>query len=215
MSAGQRLRGKTILVTGASSGIGRSTALEYARTSPDELKLIVTARRVDVLEELAKEIAQDVGDGVKVLPVQLDITNPAEVTGFVSRLPAEFQDIDILVNNAGIVKGLAQAPNIDPEDIDIMFATNVNGLINMTQEVLPTMLRKGKNGGAGDIVMMGSIAGLQGYPGGSVYCATKAAVRTFTDALRRELIATRIRIIEIHPGQVLTVCHVLSTCVVS
>lgn len=85
-----------------------------------------------------------------------------------------------------------------------MFATNVTGLVNMTQTVLD-IYKKRPEGGAGDIINIGSIAGREGYPGGSIYCATKAAVRTFTDALRKELIATRIRIIEIDPGQVETV----------
>lgn len=96
----QRLSGKTILVTGASSGIGRSTALEFARTCPKDLKLVLTARRIDSLNQLATEIREAVGDGVQVLPVQLDISKSNEVHGFVSRLPNEFQQIDILVNNA-------------------------------------------------------------------------------------------------------------------
>lgn len=86
-----------------------------------------------------------------------------------------------------------------------MFATNVTGLINMTQAVLP-IFNKRENGGAGDIINIGSIAGREPYAGGSIYCATKAAIRSFTDALRKELIATRIRVIEIDPGQVETVC---------
>lgn len=85
-----------------------------------------------------------------------------------------------------------------------MFATNVTGLINMTQEVLKVYKQR-PDGGAGDIINIGSIAGREGYPGGSIYCSTKAAVRTFTDALRRELISSRIRIIEVDPGQVETV----------
>ena len=88
--------------------------------------------------------------------------------------------------------------------MDAMFATNVTGLINMTQEVLK-IYKKRPDGGKGDIINIGSIAAYQGYPGGSIYCATKAAVRTFTDAMRRELIATRIRVIEVDPGQVETV----------
>ena len=84
-----------------------------------------------------------------------------------------------------------------------MFATNVTGLVNMTQAILQ-IFKKRPDGGAGDIINIGSVAGREGYPGGSIYCATKAAVRTFTDALRRELIATRIRVIEIDPGQVET-----------
>ncbi len=102
------------------------------------------------------------------------------------------------------MKGTAKAPEISEEDINIMFSTNVNGLINMTQAILPIFKRR-DDGGRGDIINIGSIAGREGYPGGSIYCATKAAVRTFTDALRKELIATRIRVIEIDPGQVETV----------
>lgn len=96
----QRLQGKTVLITGASSGIGRSTALEFARTSPDKLKLILTARRLDNLKQLAEGIKAEVGSGVQVLPVQLDISKSSEVRGFVSKLPDEFQQIDVLVNNA-------------------------------------------------------------------------------------------------------------------
>lgn len=107
----------------------------------------------------------------------------------------------------GLVKGVAKAPEIAAEDINIMFDTNVTGLINMTQAILP-IFKKRPDGGRGDIINIGSIAGREAYPGGSIYCATKAAVRSFTEALRKELIATRIRVIEIDPGQVETV----STC---
>ncbi|EDN03025.1 oxidoreductase [Histoplasma capsulatum] len=200
---GKRLEGKTIVITGASSGIGKSTAKEFARTSPKNLKLIVTARRIDSLKQLAHEIKEEVGDGVKVFPVQLDVSSPEQINNFVSSLPAEFREIDILVNNAGLVKGVAKAPEIDPKDIDIMFSTNVTGLINMTQAILP-IFKERDGGGRGDIINIGSVAGRVSYPGGSIYCASKAAVRSFTDALRKELIATRIRVIEIDPGQVET-----------
>lgn len=103
-----------------------------------------------------------------------------------------------------MVKGVAQAPEIAAEDIKVMFDTNVTGLINMTQAILP-IFKKRSEGGRGDIINIGSIAGREPYSGGSIYCATKAAVRSFTDALRKELIATRIRVIEIDPGQVETV----------
>lgn len=163
---------------------------------------------MDRLTELAAEIKKEVGAGVKVLAVQLDVSKPEEVKRFHGDLPEEFRDIDILVNNAGLVKGVAQAPDILPEDIDIMFSTNVTGLINMTQAILPMMKKRGESG-SGDIINIGSIAGREGYAGGSIYCATKAAVRAFTDALRKELIATRIRVIEIDPGQVETVSGVV------
>ena len=109
-----------------------------------------------------------------------------------------------MVARSGLVKGTAKAPDILEEDIDTMMSTNVTGLINMTQAIMP-IFKKREDGGRGDIINIGSIAGREGYPGGSIYCATKAAVRTFTDALRRELIATRIRVMEVDPGQVETV----------
>jgi 3-hydroxy acid dehydrogenase/malonic semialdehyde reductase len=92
-----------------------------------------------------------------------------------------------------------------------MMATNVTGLINMTQAIMP-IFKNREDGGRGDIINIGSIAGREGYPGGSIYCATKAAVRTFTDALRRELVDTRIRVMEVDPGQVETVQR--TTCIV-
>lgn len=198
----QRLKGKTIVITGASSGIGRSVALEFARTQPNDLKLVITARRIDTLHEVAREIG-GFARGVQVHPVKLDVSKPDQVAGFVAQLPDDFKDVDILVNNAGLVKGIAQAPDIQPDDVDIMFATNVTGLINMTQAILP-IFKARSDGGRGDVINIGSIAGREPYQGGSIYCATKAAVRSFTDALRKELIATRIRVIEIDPGQVET-----------
>ncbi|KAF2650437.1 NAD(P)-binding protein [Lophiostoma macrostomum CBS 122681] len=200
----KRLEGKTVLITGASSGIGRSTAFEFARTSPKDLRLILTARRIDSLRQIATDIQQEVGDGVKILPVQLDISVPDDVRSFVDKLPDEFIEIDVLVNNAGLVKGVAKAPEISEEDMNIMFATNVTGLINMTQAVLPIMLKRNNGEGAGDIINIGSIAGREPYVGGSIYCATKAAVRSFTESMRKELISKRVRVISIDPGQVET-----------
>jgi 3-hydroxy acid dehydrogenase/malonic semialdehyde reductase len=218
----QRLAGKTILITGASSGIGRSTAFEFARTSPQNLKLILTARRIDSLSQIAADIVKEVGSGVKVLPVQLDVSNADEVRAFVGILPAEFKEVDVLVNNAyvfnfplytlaiakylysGLVRGVAKAPEILEEDMDIMFKTNVTGLINMTQAILPIMLKRNNGAGVGDIINIGSIAGREPYIGGGIYCATKAAVRSFTESLRKELISKRVRVISIDPGQVET-----------
>lgn len=202
-AANKRLAGKTVLITGASSGIGRSTALEFARSSPSSLKLILCARRKDALDALATEIKKEVGEGVQCLTRQVDMSKPASIVEFVQNLPEGFREVDVLVNNAGLVKGMAKSPDIKAEDIDVMFATNVTGLITMTQEVMKTMVKRGGSG-QGDVIMVGSIAGREGYAGGSIYCATKAAVRTFTDALRRELVATRIRVMEIDPGQVET-----------
>ena len=97
---GKRLEGKTIVITGASSGIGRSTALEFARTSPNNLRLVLTARRIDTLKQIAEEIKKEVGEGVKVFSAKLDVSNQDEVRGFVASLPANFKDVDVLVNNA-------------------------------------------------------------------------------------------------------------------
>ncbi|KAL4915880.1 hypothetical protein BDW62DRAFT_219112 [Aspergillus aurantiobrunneus] len=203
MSVSKRLEGKTVLITGASSGIGRSTALEFARTAPQNLKLVLTARRIDRLQTLAGEITTQF-PGVQVHPVQLDVSNADQVRGLVDNLPAGFREVDVLVNNAGLVKGVARAPDIAEDDIDVMFATNVTGLINMTQAVLPGMLSRNNGDGAGDIINIGSIAGREPYVGGGIYCATKAAVRAFTESLRKELIAKRVRVITIDPGQVET-----------
>ena len=99
---------------------------------------------------------------------------------------------------------MAKAPEIAEEDMNVMFATNVTGLINVTQAVLPGMLRRNNGEGAGDIINIGSIAGREPYVGGGIYCATKAAVRSFTESLRKELIAKRVRVISVDPGQVET-----------
>lgn len=204
-----RLRGKTILITGGSAGIGRSAAFEFAQSCPDGLKIIITGRRKAPLEKVADDIKQELGDGVKVLPVVLDISDFKAIAGFVESLPEEWRDIDVLVNNAGLARGMERAPDIDVADMNLTFDTNIIGLIHMTQVVLPRMLGKGESG-RGDIINLGSIAGQDPYPGGSIYCATKSAIRSFSDALRKELIATRIRVIQIDPGQVKTVSQVMS-----
>lgn len=151
-----------------------------------------------------------------MLPVELDVADRSQVRGFIERLPAEFRDVDVLVNNAGLVRGVARAPDIEEDDVDVMFSTNVVGLIGMTQEVLKVFKRRGGDGGGGggrgDVVNIGSIAGRESYASGSIYCASKAAVRSFTEALRKELIDTRIRVIEIDPGQVETVCFLGGFC---
>lgn len=103
-----------------------------------------------------------------------------------------------------MVKGVAKAPEIAESDMNEMFATNVTGLINMTQAIMPIFMAR-PEGGQGDIINVGSIAGREPYPGGGIYCATKAAVRSFTESLRKELIASRVRVMSVDPGQVETV----------
>ncbi|KAK9356279.1 hypothetical protein V1523DRAFT_402091 [Lipomyces doorenjongii] len=198
-SAASRLAGKTVLITGASSGIGRATAFEFANASGGDIKLILTARRETALVSIKEEIEKAYPKS-KVFPIVLDVSKLPAIDTFVDNLPAEAKDIDVLVNNAGMVHGVDQVGSIAQSDVDVMFQTNVFGLIALTQKLLPLFKEKGK----GDIVNIGSIAGREPYPGGAIYCATKAAVKSFTETLRKELIATRIRVIEVDPGQVET-----------
>lgn len=137
---------------------------------------------------------------IKVHTAKLDVSDTASIKPFISSLPAEFADIDVLINNAGKALGKELVGEIDSDDLAGMMQTNVLGLINVTQAVLPIFKKKN----AGDIVNIGSIAGKEPYPGGSVYCATKAAVNFFTHSLRKELISTKIRVLEVDPGAVET-----------
>ncbi|SCU78191.1 LAMI_0A03774g1_1 [Lachancea mirantina] len=197
--AAERLAGKTIFITGASAGIGQATALEYLDASDGKVNLILAARRLEKLEELKQKIGREYPEA-KVFAGKLDVTESASIKPFLENLPQEFKDIDILINNAGKALGSETVGNIDAQDIAGMIDTNVLGLINVTQAVLPIF--KAKN--AGDIVNLGSVAGREAYPTGSIYCATKHAVRAFTQSLRKELINTKIRVIEVAPGNVET-----------
>ncbi|CAM9016350.1 unnamed protein product [Wickerhamomyces anomalus] len=173
-AAAKRLQDKTILITGASAGIGEATAIEYAEASNGQIKLVLTARRLEKLESLKSELESKFSE-IKVYIAQLDVSQIEEI-------------------------GVDKIGTIRQVDIDTMFQTNVIGMIAVTQAVLPGM----KERNSGDIVQLGSIAGRDPYPGGGIYCATKAALRSFTHSLRKELIDTKIRIIEIDPGNVET-----------
>ncbi|AJS65144.1 YMR226C-like oxidoreductase [Saccharomyces cerevisiae] len=197
--AAERLAKKTVLITGASAGIGKATALEYLEASNGDMKLILAARRLEKLEELKKTIDEEFPNA-KVHVAQLDITQAEKIKPFIENLPQEFKDIDILVNNAGKALGSDRVGQIATEDIQDVFDTNVTALINITQAVLPIFQAKN----SGDIVNLGSIAGRDAYPTGSIYCASKFAVGAFTDSLRKELINTKIRVILIAPGLVET-----------
>lgn len=197
--ASERLAEKVVLITGASAGIGEATAKEIADASNGNVKLILTARRVLKLKELSDELVKEYPN-IKVLTQELDVSDIGSIQPFLDGLPEEFADIDILINNAGKALGRDNVGNILSEDIQGMFNTNVLGLITLTQAILPIMKKKN----SGDIVNMGSIAGRDPYPGGSIYCATKASVKSFSHALRKELINTKIRVLEVDPGNVET-----------
>ena len=199
-AAARRLSGKTILITGASSGIGRSTAEELVRTAGSEpVRLILAARRLDTLQEVSQSL-KSISPNASVHCAKLDVGDTAAIDAFVSSLPQEYAEVDVLVNNAGFVLGNEKVGSIAPSEVAAMVSVNVLGLIHLTQAILPGMLTRGR----GDVLNIGSIAGREPYPGGSIYCATKAAVAAFTKSLLKEMISTPVRVMQVDPGQVET-----------
>ncbi|AWU73984.1 hypothetical protein CAS74_001782 [Pichia kudriavzevii] len=195
----QRLAGKNILITGASTGIGYHTAKYFAEAANGDLKLVLAARRKEKLEALKADLLAKY-PSIKVHIESLDVSKTETIAPFLKGLPEEFSIVDVLVNNAGKALGLDPIGSVDPKDVDEMFQTNVLGMIQLTQLVVQQM----KERNSGDIVQLGSVAGRNPYPGGGIYCASKAALRSFTHVLREELINTKIRVIEIEPGNVAT-----------
>ncbi len=189
------LKGKTVFITGASSGIGKSTAYAFAAEGAN---LIISARRIKKIEEIAEDIVANFG--VKVLPVKLDVTEREEVKNVVDNLPVEFSAIDILVNNAGLGRGLNKIYEDDPSGWDEMIDTNVKGLLNVTRFVVPKMVEQK----SGHVINVGSIAGHEAYGGGAVYCATKHSVKAITESMRIDLIDKGVRVSTVDPGMVET-----------
>ena len=189
------LKNKTVLVTGASAGIGKACAYAFAKEGAN---IIIGARRVERLEVIKNEIEEKYS--VKVLSLKLDVTNREEVISSIASLDGDWKKIDVLVNNAGLGRGLNKLYEDNPEGWDEMIDTNVKGLLIVTKEVVKGMVeRKG-----GHIINVGSIAGHQAYPGGSVYCATKHAVRAITESLRMETLEHNIKVSTVDPGMVET-----------
>jgi 3-hydroxy acid dehydrogenase / malonic semialdehyde reductase len=180
-----------VLVTGASSGIGRACVDAFLA---QEARVIAAARRTDVLQELYG------GNGNAVLPVAMDVRDRAQVDEVISTLPDEWSPIDVLVNNAGLARGRTPIHKDDPDDWDQMLDTNVRGLLNVSGAVLPGMVERG----AGHVVNVGSNAGREVYPGGTVYCATKAAVERITRGMRMDVLGSGVKISEVDPGMVQT-----------
>ncbi len=183
-----------ILITGASSGIGKATALQLAQKGH---KVLMASRRVERLKEMAAETATVVGE---FLVGEVDLANRASIEHFVKNHSAWLQDIDVLVNNAGLALGRDAFQDSALEDIEIMIQTNLTGLTLLTRKILDFM----KARDAGHIVNLGSVAGRTAYAGGAIYCATKAAVHIFGEALRYDLAGTPIRVSTIAPGRVET-----------
>ncbi|MFA8449690.1 MAG: SDR family oxidoreductase [Bacteroidales bacterium] len=186
--------GKTILITGATSGIGTACTEIFANSKN---RLILTGRRKDRLEKIKKDLeAKD----IPCKTLCFDIQNKEEVFSAIDQLPDNWKEIDILVNNAGLSLGLDPIQNGDISDWETMIDTNVKGLLYISRKISPLMIERKQ----GHIINIGSIAGKEVYPNGNVYCATKHAVDAITKALRADLLPYGIRVTQIAPGAVET-----------
>jgi NADP-dependent 3-hydroxy acid dehydrogenase YdfG len=188
------IKGKTIIITGASSGIGEATAKKLAREGAN---VVLSARRKDRLNSLKDEIEKN---GGMALVVPGDVTKKEDFKKIVSATLEEFGSIDGIVNNAGLMP-LSYVKNLHTDEWDKMIDVNIKGVTNGVAAVLPTMMEQK----SGHIVNISSSAGHKYYPGGAVYCATKAAVKMFTEGLRAELAPNYgINVTSIDPGFVST-----------
>ena len=191
----RKLTGKTVFITGASSGIGEATALAFAA---EGARLLLAARRKDRLDALEPALLK--AGAAEVHSIQLDVRDRKAVEKAIAGLPPEWQSIDALVNNAGLSRGLDKLYEDNPEDWDEMIDTNVKGLLYVTRAVVPGMVERG----SGHVVNLGSTAGEITYPKGAVYCATKAAERSINDGLRQDVLGTAVRVTSVDPGMVQT-----------
>jgi len=190
-----RLKNKIVLITGASSGIGKACAEAFAREGAD---LILTARRLQLIDKLSQSLKKKFK--IKILTAKLDVRDKEEVKDLVSSLSKEWRKIDILLNNAGLARGLSTIDEGKYNDWDEMIDTNVKGLLYVSREILPLMVKRKK----GHIINIGSIAGHSVYPKGNVYNASKFAVGAITRGMRLDLYEKDIRISTVDPGMVET-----------
>ena len=185
---------KTVLITGATSGIGLACAKKFAENGDN---LILTGRNVHALSEIRRELT---AKGVEVMTLAFDVRDREIAKKYITSLPMEWQEIDVLVNNAGLALGLEPEYKGNFEDWETMIDTNIKGVLTMTRLVVPGMVERNR----GHIINIGSVAGDAAYAGGNVYCATKAAVKTLTDGLRIDLADTAVRVTNLKPGLVET-----------
>lgn len=183
---------KTVLITGATSGIGQATAKKLAKN----FRLIVCGRRQERLDELVNELSAL----TEIVSLNFDVRNRNEVFEAIERLPENFKSIDILINNAGNAHGLAPLDEADLDDLDAMIDGNVKGMIYVTKAILPYMISSGK----GHIVNISSIAGKHIYPNGATYCASKWAVEALSKGMRIDFQKHGIKVTIIAPGAVET-----------
>jgi 3-hydroxy acid dehydrogenase/malonic semialdehyde reductase len=186
---------KTILITGASAGIGRATSFRFAK---EKCRLILTGRRKELLNKIAAELNEKYM--AEVYPLPFDIRKKAEVEKSLESLPVEWKKIDILVNNAGLAAGLDPVNLASTDDWDNMIDTNIKGLLYVSRKIIPWMISQG----GGHIFNIGSIAGKEVYAKGSVYSATKHAVDALTKGMRIDLLPYGIKVTQISPGAVET-----------
>ena len=182
---------KTIMITGATAGFGKATAMRFAKNG---YNIIITGRRKDRLDELEKELLSY--GKIKVLSLNFDVRKRDEVESVIGNLPEEWKSIDILVNNAGLAVGLDHIQTGNTDDWDRMIDTNVKGLLYVTRAVAPLMVARNK----GHIFNLGSIAGKETYENGNVYCASKSAVDALSKSMRIDMLKNNIRVTLIAPG---------------
>lgn len=189
------LQNRVVFITGASAGIGAACARAFAA---EGAKLLLAARRVERLEKMEPELRQA---GAKTVhSFALDVQDRAAVERSIPALPEEWRAIDVLVNNAGLSRGLDKLWEGKTQDWEDMIDTNIKGLLWVTRAVVPGMVARGR----GHVVNLTSTAAELAYPGGNVYCGTKAAVKLINDGLRQDLMGTPVRVTSIAPGMVET-----------
>ncbi|MBO6795108.1 MAG: SDR family NAD(P)-dependent oxidoreductase [Balneolaceae bacterium] len=188
-----RLSGKQVLITGATSGIGKAIAEQLATMG---CHLVITGRRTERLQELANTLIEK--HKVNVRTFAFDIQDRIAIEAF--KVSVKGIKFDILINNAGLAKGVDPVQSGSFDDWDMMIDTNVKGLLAMTRLFLPDMIEQN----SGHIINLGSTAGHESYPGGSVYCATKHAVKAITEATKKDVHGTNVRVSMVSPGLVET-----------
>lgn len=188
------MKNKLIFITGATSGIGEGCARKFASMGSN---LILNGRNVEKLENLKNELT---AQGVEVLTLPFDVRNRQAMAEAIHSLKDKWQNIDVLINNAGLVLGMDKEYEGSLDEWDIVIDTNIKALLAMTRLIVPEMVKRNN----GHIINIGSIAGDAAYGGGSVYCATKAAVKALSDGLRIDLVDTPLRVTNIKPGMVET-----------
>jgi 3-hydroxy acid dehydrogenase/malonic semialdehyde reductase len=191
----QKLTNSIVLITGASSGIGRSCARIFAEAGA---RLILIARRKDRLEKLSAEIRKQFN--AEAYTAAVDVRDLKAVSGFISGMPEGWRKIDVLVNNAGLSRGLDKIYEGSIADWEEMIDTNIKGLLYISRNIIPGMVQRN----SGTIINIGSVAGHEVYPKGNVYCASKHAVDALTKGMRLDLVDTGVRVCTVDPGLVQT-----------